>query len=91
MKKRLVSLALAGTMAFTMLTGCGSGSAGKTSSSGGKSANTSTSSGKTKLTLWTVFTGSDGDILKDIIKKYNETNKDNIEVDIDIMPNDTLQ
>jgi len=91
MKKRLVSLALAGTMAFTMLTGCGSGSAGKTSSSGDKSANTSTSSGKTKLTLWTVFTGSDGDILKDIIKKYNETNKDNIEVDIDIMPNDTLQ
>ncbi len=42
------------------------------------------------LQFWNVFTGSDGDILREIVDKYNETNKDNIKIEMDIMPNDTL-
>jgi multiple sugar transport system substrate-binding protein len=45
----------------------------------------------TTISLWTVFTGSDGDILREIIDNYNSTNKDNIKVNIDIMDNATLQ
>ncbi len=43
------------------------------------------------LQFWNVFTGSDGDILREIVDKYNETNTDNIKIEMDIMPNDTLQ
>lgn len=43
------------------------------------------------LQFWNVFTGSDGDILRAIVDNYNETNTDNITIEMDIMPNDTLQ
>lgn len=43
------------------------------------------------ITMWTVFTGSDGDILREIVKDYNESNEDGIKVDIDIMDGSTLQ
>lgn len=43
------------------------------------------------LTVWAPFTGSDGDVLREIIANYNETNTDNITVEIDIMDNATLQ
>ncbi len=43
------------------------------------------------LQFWNVFTGSDGDILREIVDKYNQTNTDNIKIEMDIMPNDTLQ
>lgn len=45
----------------------------------------------TTLSLWTVFTGSDGDVLKEIINNYNATNTDGITVEVDIMDNSTLQ
>lgn len=43
------------------------------------------------LEFWNVFTGSDGDILRQIVDNYNKTNTDNIKVQMDIMPNDQLQ
>jgi len=43
------------------------------------------------LQFWNVFTGSDGDILREIVDNYNATNTDNITIQMDIMPNDTLQ
>lgn len=43
------------------------------------------------LQFWNVFTGSDGDILRTIVDNYNKTNTDNITIEMDIMPNDTLQ
>lgn len=43
------------------------------------------------LSVWAPFTGSDGDVLREIIDNYNETNTDNITVQIDIMDNATLQ
>ncbi len=101
MKKRLFSVMMASLMMASMISGCGS-SANKnvtTEPVDSKDSTTSTVSkenqivdeDKTTLSLWCPFTGSDGDILKDIIKKYNETNSDNIEVDVDIMDNATLQ
>lgn len=53
---------------------------------------TQASSGeKITLQFWNVFTGSDGDILREIVDNYNKTNTDNIEIQMDIMPNDQLQ
>ncbi len=46
---------------------------------------------KVTLQFWNVFTGSDGDILRQIVDNYNKTNTDNIEIQMDIMPNDQLQ
>lgn len=46
---------------------------------------------KITLQFWNVFTGSDGDILREIVDNYNKTNTDNIEIQMDIMPNDQLQ
>ena len=39
---------------------------------------------KTKLTYWTVDR-HDADYMKDVIKKFNETNKDNIEVEMTVL------
>lgn len=51
-----------------------------------------TSSGEAvTLNFWNVFTGSDGDILREIVDNYNAVNTDNITINMDIMPNDTLQ
>ena len=38
--------------------------------------------------MWAPFTGSDGDVLREIVNTYNETNEDNITVELDIMDND---
>ncbi len=43
------------------------------------------------LSVWAPFTGSDGDVLRELVNNYNETNEDNITVELDIMDNDTLQ
>lgn len=57
-----------------------------------ESQNADTASGeKVTLQFWNVFTGSDGDILREIVDNYNKTNTDNIEIQMDIMPNDQLQ
>lgn len=53
--------------------------------------NEAASGEKTTLEFWNVFTGSDGDILRQIVDNYNKTNTDNIEIQMDIMPNDQLQ
>lgn len=92
MKKRLICAFMVGAMTAALLTGCGNQSAGNTeaNSPAGKSDSESGDSDVTTISLWTVFTGSDGDILKEIIYDYNETNTDNIKVEIDIMDNSTL-
>lgn len=52
---------------------------------------TAASGEKVTLQFWNVFTGSDGDILREIVDNYNKTNTDNVEIQMDIMPNDQLQ
>ena len=103
MKRRAMAGLLAMTMAATMFAGCGSTAADSQTADAQGSAGTATEEAKTEkdsgsaagegitLTVWAPFTGSDGDVLREIIDNYNETNTDNITVQIDIMDNDTLQ
>lgn len=84
-------------MGLSLLAGCGGSNSGENSSSKAD-ANTSAAGSEDNskgeditISLWTVFTGSDGDVLREIIDNYNETNQDGITVEIDIMDNDTLQ
>ena len=110
MKKRVVSVFLAGAMVATMFAGCGNSSSASTAATDDAAASESQAADNstpddgssddgdaestddvTTISLWTVFTGSDGDVLKEIINDYNETNTDNVKVEIDIMDNDTLQ
>lgn len=97
MKKKAISVLLAGLMGLSLLAGCGGSNSGENSSSKAD-ANTSAAGSEDNskgeditISLWTVFTGSDGDVLREIIDNYNETNQDGITVEIDIMDNDTLQ
>lgn len=103
MKRRAMAALLAMTMAATMFAGCGSTAADSQTADAQGSAGAATETAKTEkdggsaagegitLTVWAPFTGSDGDVLREIIDNYNETNTDNITVQIDIMDNDTLQ
>ncbi len=103
MKKKLVSMLLCITM-FTgsLLAGCGNAVPTDESASDGSTmpvAKTEQTANekeqatteKTTLEFWNVFTGSDGDILRGIVDRYNSENTDNIEIKMDIMPNDQLQ
>jgi len=67
MKKRLLSGLLCGTLTMSLL--------------GGTAIPVLADDDQT-ITMWTVFTGSDGDILREIVKDYNESNEDGIKVDI---------
>ena len=63
MKKRLLSGLLCGTLTMSLL--------------GGTAIPVLADDDQT-ITMWTVFTGSDGDILREIVKDYNESNEDGI-------------
>lgn len=107
MKKKLVSVLLSAAMCISLLAGCGGngaqsssdGTAGTdanqeeaASDTAKESQNADAATGeKVTLQFWNVFTGSDGDILREIVDNYNKTNTDNIEIQMDIMPNDQLQ
>ncbi|MCI1882175.1 MAG: ABC transporter substrate-binding protein [Sporolactobacillus sp.] len=51
----------------------------------GGGSKTSSSSKTTTLTFWNGFTSTDGDVLKEIVKDYNKTNKDHVKINMDIM------
>lgn len=104
MKKRVLSVLLAGVMAAGMA-GCGS-SSGTTANSADEStettdavdtseeASTETETASTaesiEVSFWCNFTGSDGDVLREIVQEFNESNTDNITVSVDIMDYSTL-
>mgnify|MGYP000323325469 CR=1 FL=1 len=77
MKKKTISLLMTAALASSMLAGTIVGYADEAD--------------PVTLSVWAPFTGSDGDVLREIIDNYNETNTDNITVQIDIMDNATLQ
>lgn len=106
MKNKVISMLLATAMAATMLTGCGNTSnevAEKTEQTDTEtdtqeqviSQTSETESNKDTeeitISFWCNFTGSDGDVLREIVDNYNQSNTDGITVDIDIMDFDTLQ
>lgn len=77
MKKKTINLLMTAALASSMLAGTIVGYADEAD--------------PVTLSVWAPFTGSDGDVLREIIDNYNETNTDNITVQIDIMDNATLQ
>lgn len=106
MKNKVISMLLTAAMAATMLTGCGNTSnevAEKTEQTDVEtdtqeqvsSQTSETESNKDTeditISFWCNFTGSDGDVLREIVDNYNQSNTDGITVDIDIMDFDTLQ
>lgn len=93
MKRRIFSGLLAGVMAMSIFAGCGStSSTGSVSDQAkGSDGGETTASEATTISFWCNFTGSDGDVLREIVDNYNKTNTDNITVEIDIMDYGTLQ
>ena len=78
---------------MSIFAGCGStASTGSVSdeANGSKGA-ASDASEATTISFWCNFTGSDGDVLREIVDNYNATNTDNVKVEIDIMDYGTLQ
>lgn len=45
---------------------------------------------KTVLTFWNGFTGPDRPAVEELVKRYNETNTDNVEIQMEIIPWDSL-
>lgn len=83
MKKKILATMLVAVMAIsTMLTGCSKG--------GSEEKKEAKEGEKTVITFWNGFTGSDKETLEALVKEYNETNDKNIEVDMTIMPWDSL-
>ncbi len=78
MRRRLLALQMAAVMAAGCLAGGGSILASAEGVEG------------TTIQFWNSFTGSDGDILREIVARFNEENPDGITIEMDIMPGDTL-
>lgn len=104
MKKKVLCAVLAGVMAAGMI-GCGSSGTGVTTESSGTTASesdeteaateettelTESSAEPIEVSFWCNFTGSDGDVLREIVQEFNESNTDNITVSVDIMDYSTL-
>ncbi|GGA04176.1 ABC transporter substrate-binding protein [Paenibacillus marchantiophytorum] len=81
MKRNVVLSTLLGVTMVASLAACG-GQTDKPKSTATASAGAG--GAKTKLTYWTVDR-HDADYMKEVIKKFNETNKDNIEVEMTVL------
>ena len=47
-------------------------------------------SAKITITFWNGFTASDGEVLREIVNRFNLENRDNIQIKMDIMPWDVM-
>lgn len=97
---KLISVLLVFLLVAASLAACGSGNTTQTTAgTSGTQAATSAPATEpsaqpsdnvdltgTKVTFWNGFTASDGDILRDIYKRFNESNGKGIVVQMDIMP-----
>ncbi|MDR2303581.1 MAG: ABC transporter substrate-binding protein [Treponema sp.] len=77
--KKLFCFVMIAAFASIMLPGCGA--KGKTADAG--------KTGQS-ISFWNVFTGSDGEILREIVDKYNTNNARGVVIRMDIMPGDQL-
>ena len=78
--KRLVALGVS-TMMVVSTAACGSGSG---DSSKSDSTEKKDSKKGTTISFWNSFTGSDGDMLVELVDRYNKENEDGITVEMDI-------
>lgn len=85
-RKRVIALTLAGLMVFG-LAGCNKSS--PIAPEGEKKTNSA--SGKKTIQFWNSFTGTDGDVLREIVAQYNEENENGYTIEMDIMPTDNLE
>lgn len=85
-RKRVMALTLAGLMVLG-LTGCNKSS--PIASEG--DAKTDSASGTKTIQFWNSFTGTDGDVLREIVAQYNEENEKGYTIEMDIMPTDNLE
>lgn len=78
--KRLAALGVSAMMIFSTVA-CGSDSkeVSKTDDADAKKSTKGTT-----ISFWNSFTGSDGDMLVELVNRYNEENKDGITVEMDI-------
>lgn len=83
--KKFFALGLSLLMAVSM-TACGSGTkeAGSQQSGEGDQKTEQSDGTGTTVTFWNSFTGSDGDMLVELVDRFNEENKDGITVEMDI-------
>ncbi len=106
MKRKIVGGLLASMMAMSLVAGCGASAetapAATTdtkAASDNAEAQVESEAADTEaetsepitISFWCNFTGSDGDVLREIVANYNATNTDQITVEIDIMDYATLQ
>lgn len=98
MKKKAVGILLTVAMTISLFTGCGGTEKAADVSqteqtpavqeSGEEQAESDTDSRTAadpiKITFWNSFTGADGDMLTDLVNRYNEENTEGITVEMDI-------
>lgn len=100
---RIAALVLVVVMVLSLFAGCGANNASQKSnqaaatnsestkkSESDASKNASDTGKKVTLSFWNGFTGPDGEILKDIVKRFNEKNSGKIEIKMDVMGWDVL-
>ena len=97
MKKKLIALSLCLAMLAGAAAGC-SGGGDTASTAGGDTASTAGETGgdeggsgdggsaePTTLTFWNGFTSTDGDVLTEIVDRYNGENDKGVTIEMDIM------
>lgn len=84
MKRKMVLSTLIGVTMVASLAACGGQTDQPKSTATATSISAAAGGAKTKLSYWTVDR-HDADYMKDVIKKFNETNKDNIEVEMTVL------
>lgn len=94
MKKKMIGLLLSAFLLSGCLAGCNAG-APMTKENEAEvlekaSEVTAGDSEGVTIQFWNAFTGTDGDILRDIVAKFNSENEDHITIEMDIMPRATL-
>lgn len=100
MKRKVLAMGITVVLLLTtVLTGCGSDkkeapaedeTANEESANEEAEADSESDGEKTVITFWNGFTGSDRETLEALVEEYNETNDKNIEVEMSIMPWDSL-
>jgi len=98
MRRKIMAAILAATMGLSLLAGCGATQAPadngaadtKTESTEEKEDNKENASADTDkkdnitISFWNAFTGADGDMLVELVNRYNEENTDGVTVEMDI-------
>lgn len=101
MKRKLLAGILAGLMILG-LAGCGNTSSPVSTSSenntvtsenstAANGTSTALEKGGTTIQFWNSFTGTDGDVLRELVEKYNKTNEKGNKIEMDIMPTASLE